>query len=901
MNPSRILSLLALLLGLAASASPVRADDKALATPNPNRIHWEMNTLDAFVKAVEEVKPMVVVFLAPKEFRNEKGGNLSNDFQAVLDSKELLAFKDRAIFAKGFAHEDEYARRMASHLKLTVYPTISVIAPRTDQLTETFRMEGFFKIEEVVSDLNLALPKAKTAEPGKKSSGNAKEVKPQSAAQHDGTKGEAASFPEADRKAIEQAVSAYEAAFKTGNLDQFLKLTSEHDKTKLRFSLRTLAKVGDAKQLILVAMDNKWGRKDDSIPYGADDEKLQKRMMRVETLKLHSIENPGKMSATLYVEARLTTGKTESWKVFTSKQSDQWKLWIHSSDSQQALILTREAESTLDKLAGLYQGIARDVLNGKYSSREAVKQAAFRAFQSVSLQENPYELQGNKDDTANDDQAKRLAIANGIKMFSKDDNSPTTTAPVIVKQNDEKKPLSDSDKKAIQEVVAQYGAALKAGDFKQIVNLTSGPFNSLYEEGFTLAQAVGEAKGKLKEAMDRQYGKKPVLLFGTDDYSLRRQMKYLSSLTVLDFDTAIGKVVTLNVDAKLTSGAAEKWKFVAYRFGDTWRIWPRQASVLIALGTTQRWQDQMKALIKAYDALVADILAGKYPTREAAYEAGYAVYAKITGEDNSELKLKIDPKLFGGIDTPNKISPELLKRLEDARKQKTASNSTITESQNKITEIRKTKPSEQKSEGDDELTKAQDAIKQLHAIYTEGTKLMNQATDEASARKIKPRFMELDKQFEETGKTLRSLKLSSDQQKGLMLMFQEKMEPAKESFGAAYRQLLTERPAAYRVLADAELIKVGEANMEAIAQSNVLSIKQAITVYYQANRQWPSSLESLKKFHDGSLTDPWGKPYQFEIVNVTGDKEAEKYQPYVWTISQFGDGKKVIGQMPSKK
>lgn len=42
---------------------------------------------------------------------------------------------------------------MATHLKITDFPTFSVIAPRTDQLTEIYRMEGFFDAQSIERDL----------------------------------------------------------------------------------------------------------------------------------------------------------------------------------------------------------------------------------------------------------------------------------------------------------------------------------------------------------------------------------------------------------------------------------------------------------------------------------------------------------------------------------------------------------------------------------------------------------------------------------------------------------------------------------------------------------------------------------------------------------------------------
>jgi hypothetical protein len=42
---------------------------------------------------------------------------------------------------------------MAVHLKLTDYPTISVLAPRTDVLTEIYRLEGAFDAATIAADL----------------------------------------------------------------------------------------------------------------------------------------------------------------------------------------------------------------------------------------------------------------------------------------------------------------------------------------------------------------------------------------------------------------------------------------------------------------------------------------------------------------------------------------------------------------------------------------------------------------------------------------------------------------------------------------------------------------------------------------------------------------------------
>ncbi len=120
-------------------------------------ISWRNNSLDAFVEAVENDKPMVVVF------GDDSSPLFNRQIQEMKSDKNNLMSRlsNRAVFVVGKPAEDEYARRMASHLKLTDYPTISVISPRTDQLTETYRMEGYFQVSDVYKDLDLALPKAK--------------------------------------------------------------------------------------------------------------------------------------------------------------------------------------------------------------------------------------------------------------------------------------------------------------------------------------------------------------------------------------------------------------------------------------------------------------------------------------------------------------------------------------------------------------------------------------------------------------------------------------------------------------------------------------------------------------------------------------------------------------------
>ena len=59
--------------------------------PTQKRIEWKTSVLAAFIEAVENQKPLVIVFLGNPSYRNEYGNNLSNRQRSELD--ELIAIR----------------------------------------------------------------------------------------------------------------------------------------------------------------------------------------------------------------------------------------------------------------------------------------------------------------------------------------------------------------------------------------------------------------------------------------------------------------------------------------------------------------------------------------------------------------------------------------------------------------------------------------------------------------------------------------------------------------------------------------------------------------------------------------------------------------------------------------
>ena len=146
-----VLAALVAVPGAGVAVAQVSVDAFASVPANEipgQQIGWFVNrSFDAFVAAVEQQKPLILVF-------GELKSNLTQKFAVhVTPCPHLNQLAGIAVFAYGSPVVDERARKMASDLKIADYPTISVIAPRTDKLTEIYRMEGFFDAESIGNDL----------------------------------------------------------------------------------------------------------------------------------------------------------------------------------------------------------------------------------------------------------------------------------------------------------------------------------------------------------------------------------------------------------------------------------------------------------------------------------------------------------------------------------------------------------------------------------------------------------------------------------------------------------------------------------------------------------------------------------------------------------------------------
>jgi hypothetical protein len=147
---------LAAAIATAAVAVPALADPvtelPAVTVPG-RQIGWTHDVMTAFTEALETNRPLVLLFGA----RDGSNPLLDATARTVLPCPQLNQLAGLAVFAVALPQEDEFAHRIAAHLRLTEFPTVTVIAPRSDVLTELHRMEGFFNAADIAADLRQLL------------------------------------------------------------------------------------------------------------------------------------------------------------------------------------------------------------------------------------------------------------------------------------------------------------------------------------------------------------------------------------------------------------------------------------------------------------------------------------------------------------------------------------------------------------------------------------------------------------------------------------------------------------------------------------------------------------------------------------------------------------------------
>jgi hypothetical protein len=125
---------------------------KPSRTPS-GRIEWAASFKDGYIEAVERNKAMVVLFGSP-------GGEWYEKVLASFASPELAALADKAVWIRTDPLKDTMTRNVCTALGVEHTPTLSVLDPNPEMISEELRVEGYEEPAKLARDLDAPLMRA---------------------------------------------------------------------------------------------------------------------------------------------------------------------------------------------------------------------------------------------------------------------------------------------------------------------------------------------------------------------------------------------------------------------------------------------------------------------------------------------------------------------------------------------------------------------------------------------------------------------------------------------------------------------------------------------------------------------------------------------------------------------
>lgn len=347
------------------------------------RIRWEDDVMEAFVKAIETNRPMVVLFVSNTSYRSPEGGNISNEARKVFESAKLQELANEAVFVLcTFDHtqntiHDEFGKRIYQRLNIELVPTLCMFAPRTDFLQEVCHVEGIRTAETYAAELKVALSLSAKAVDSEVSQPNAPPTPP-ALAPNGGTQKIELPAPATPAEAINQLSRALQA----GDISDVANLLAAPYVQLYSNTFSAAHRLGVAKRRILAAMDGRFGVGEDSVPYGEDDARVRKGMQHVSAVVLEEAHYPEMKLCVVRARMKFADGMSKSVEVRVVREENGWRIqpeeWLGFTDQERC---RRHAEF-LNRLADDFALLAQNISAGEFSSRSACQSAARELFLS---------------------------------------------------------------------------------------------------------------------------------------------------------------------------------------------------------------------------------------------------------------------------------------------------------------------------------------------------------------------------------------------------------------------------------------------------------------------------------------------------------------------------------------
>jgi len=217
------------------------------------------------------------------------------------------------------------------------------------------------------------------------------------------------------------------------------------------------------------------------------------------------------------------------------------------------------------------------------------------------------------------------------------------------------------------------------------------------------------------------------------------------------------------------------------------------------------------------------------------------------------------------------------------------------------------------SRADEKLPDLVADTKAYRETFQEFVETLKLVTDKAAAERLMPRLKELgakvdaetaalEKKFSKIDRGKRTAEQSPRWEVDITKLH-ALLQPTQKEFNALHTKLAATMPETFRAIGQIGPFRHKQETDEVLANINCRMIETASKAYYLKHGDWPTKLSQLTEGErpylesPDAIKDPWGREFQFAVAD-DGDGQP---RPFVWTISPYGDGKKVLGKAPPKK
>jgi len=110
------------------------------------KIKWSKDATSAYTESVERNEPLVMIF--------QESGQWTDKLNQQFESPQVQQYANEAVFVKAVPSQDTVARNIATALGVERLPTISVLNPDPNIISERGRIEGFEDSATLSKDLD---------------------------------------------------------------------------------------------------------------------------------------------------------------------------------------------------------------------------------------------------------------------------------------------------------------------------------------------------------------------------------------------------------------------------------------------------------------------------------------------------------------------------------------------------------------------------------------------------------------------------------------------------------------------------------------------------------------------------------------------------------------------------